>query len=360
MNHFSIHQEISKAETLPAAFYRSDEVFNSFKEKVFAVTWHLVGNEKLFNLKTNLYPINFYPGFMDEPLLLTCDENDSVAALSNVCTHRGNVLINSPAKKSKLICGYHGRKFALDGKFEFMPEFKEAENFPSNCDNLPKIPLAKWKQFFFLSLNPAYEFIKIEKILNERTGFLPVENFTFKPELSREYLVNSHWALYCDNYLEGFHIPFVHNDLNEAIDYGTYETKTFEYGNLQIGYAKGGTEKFDLPEGHIDYGKNVSAYYYWIFPNLMLNFYPWGLSVNIVQPLTKDRCKVIFQIFMHDESKMTNSAGAFLDKVEREDEFVVESVQKGVNSMLYKAGRFSPKREIGVHHFHLLLSKFLG
>lgn len=53
-------------------------------------------------------------------------------------------------------------------------------------------------------------------------------------------------------------------------------------------------------------------------------------------------------------------AKTLLDKVEREDEFVVESVHKGVQSRFYTTGRFSPTREKGVHHFHSLLAKYLS
>ncbi len=58
-------------------------------------------------------------------------------------------------------------------------------------------------------------------------------------------------------------------------NYGTYETVLYDYMNLQIGYADGAEEVFDLPTDHPDSGKKVAAYYYWIFPNTMLNFYPW-------------------------------------------------------------------------------------
>ena len=44
--------------------------------------------------------------------------------------------------------------------------------------------------------------------------------------------------LYCDNYLEGFHIPFIHNDLNEALDFNNYDVELFKYSNLQIGIGK--------------------------------------------------------------------------------------------------------------------------
>ena len=88
----------------------------------------------------------------------------------------------------------------------------------------------------------------------------------------------------------------------------------------------------------------------------MLNFYPWGLSINIVKPINIKKTKVQFLSYVYDESKLDLGAGASLDKVEREDEFVVEGVQKGINSKFYKAGRFSPSKEKGVHHFHTLLS----
>lgn len=151
----------------------------------------------------------------------------------------------------------------------------------------------------------------------------------------------------------------MHEDLNAVLDYGNYDTVLHEHLNVQIGYAEGTDAIFDLPEGHMDYGKKIAAYYYWVFPNMMFNFYPWGLSVNIVEPLAVDRTKVSFRSYVYDPSKLEKGAGSILDKVEMEDEEVVEGVQKGVRSQFYKAGRFSPTREQGVHHFHRLLAQFL-
>ena len=57
---------------------------------------------------------------------------------------------------------------------------------------------------------------------------------------------------------------------------------------------------------------------------------------------------------------MECGAGADLDRVEREDESVVECVQQGVRSRIYERGRYSPSREQGVHHFHRLLAAAIG
>ncbi|HVD51611.1 MAG TPA: SRPBCC family protein, partial [Candidatus Udaeobacter sp.] len=82
-------------------------------------------------------------------------------------------------------------------------------------------------------------------------------------------------------------------------------------------------------------------------------------SVNVVTPLAVDRTRVSFLPFVWDAAKRESGAGAGLDRVEREDEAVVESVQRGVRSRLYDRGRYSPAREGGVHHFHRLLAEFM-
>jgi choline monooxygenase len=173
-------------------------------------------------------------------------------------------------------------------------------------------------------------------------------------------MVRANWALYVENYLEGFHIPYVHAGLAEAIDYGEYRTELFEWSNLQLGVARGGEDAFALPSGSPDAGKRIAAYYFWLFPNTMLNVYPWGVSVNVVRPLGVDRTRVSFLSYVWAPERLDRGAGAGLDRVEREDEVIVEAVQQGLRSRLYRSGRFSPAREQGVHHFQRLLAGALA
>lgn len=360
MLNLKIEEDIKKAETLPSNFYNSDSLFEDVKEKIFAKTWQFIGDTSLVPLNEMAHPFILMDGFLTEPLLLTRNKQGEVNCLSNVCTHRGNIVIHNAGPLKKLKCSYHGRRWGLDGKFEKMPEFDQAENFPRACEGLPNVPLKKWgEQFLFASVDPAFDFDEVLNEMSDRVGFLPLEEFRFDKNRSKDYLVNANYALYCDNYLEGFHIPFVHPELDDALDYGSYRTEVGKHWNLQVGVADSGTETFNLPDGHKDQGEAIAAYYYWIFPNMMFNFYPWGLSINIVRPLAKDLCKVSFLTYVYDESKLDRGAGALLDKVEREDEFVVEGVQKGVQSRFYNTGRFSPTREQGVHHHHRLIAEYL-
>ncbi|KAG1649528.1 Choline monooxygenase, chloroplastic [Nymphon striatum] len=308
---FYIDPDITKAETLPASFYRNPDVFEALKTKVFYSSWQWIGDIHQIKEDCNVAPSVLLEGFLTEPILLTKDKNEKVHCLTNVCSHRGNLVVGQASKTKKLICGYHGRRFGLDGAFEHMPEFNDAGDFPRPCDHLHQFPLKQWGPFLFAGLEPSFDFQKVIDTMNERVGFLPLDEFKLDKTLGKDYKVNAHWALYCDNYLEGFHIPFVHDDLDEVLDYGNYDTILHDHLNLQIGYADDQTETvFDLPENHIDYGKKIAAYYYWVFPNMMFNFYPWGCSVNLVQPISTNKTKISFYSYVYDASKLEKGAGA--------------------------------------------------
>lgn len=356
----NIHEDIRIASTLDGSFYNSESKLEELKSKLFERSWQIIGESDLVKLSQSAYPFEFMEGFINEPLLLTKDKEENLHCMSNVCTHRGNILVDHPCNlNGGISCSYHGRRFGLDGQFKAMPETEGMVNFPSEKDNLAKLQVKKWKQFLFTSMNPSFEFDELINEMNKRVGWMPIENFIHDPNRSREYLVKANWALYCDNYLEGFHIPYIHRDLAKSLDYDGYKSEIYAYSNLQLGVSKGGEMCFDLPKDSPDYGKEIAAYYYWLFPNIMFNFYPWGLSLNIIRPLKHNLTKVIFKSYVWDYTKIDSGAGAMLDKVEREDEAIVENVQRGISSKLYGKGRYSPKMEQGVHHFHRLISDFM-
>ncbi len=297
------------------------------------------------------------PGLLDEPLLLARDGGGALRCLSNVCTHRGNLLVQAPCRAAQIRCGYHSRRFDLAGRMIFMPEFQDARGFPSSRDDLPQVPFASWAGHGFAAVDPVAPFDAFFADAIARLAPQGCERFVLDATRSRDYVVTAHWALYIENYLEGFHIPFVHAGLNEVVEYGSYSTELFRYANLQRALAKPGELAFDSVDGD---GERVAAYYWWVFPNLMLNVYPWGLSVNLVLPEGIDRTRIAFRSYVGDPAKLGAGAGSALDRVEEEDEAVVAAVQRGVRSRFYRGGRYSPTRECGVHHFHRLLSEFMA
>lgn len=376
---FDIDPDITRAWTPPARVYTDPAIYETFRRCVFERSWQLIGHVHDARVPGEVRPFTLLEGCLDEPLLLVRDTDDTLRVLSNVCTHRGNLICEQGGVLNSLRCRYHGRRFALNGAMTGMPEFETAADFPSGSDNLPSLPVQRWGPFLFTTLAPRHtssptagrpshgnasappapDFDAWIAPLRDRTRGLPIDACAFDASRSRDYLVAANWALYCENYLEGFHIPYVHAGLNEALDYGAYTTELFDYSSLQIGIGRGGDVLLALPPDSPDRACNVAAYYFWLFPNVMFNIYPWGISVNVVKPLGVARTRVSFLTYIWDESKWDQGAGSGLDRVEREDEAIVEAVQKGVRSRLYDRGRYSPTRETGTHHFHRLLAAAL-
>lgn len=357
---FSVDSDISKAQTISTEVYKSVDFFEKAKEKIFAESWQFIGDCDHFANGDNCYPFTLLEGYVEEPLVVTKDTKGQLHCLSNVCTHRGNILVYDKCNASNMRCKYHGRIFDLEGKFKSMPEFKEVKDFPTEKDNLTKLPLFLWNKFMFTSLGSLYSANVFFKDMIERISWLPLSDFIYRPDLSKEYIIHANWALYCENYLEGFHIPFVHGGLNAELDFSDYDTEIFyPFSNLQLGIGKDGNNCFNIPDSSPDFGRNVAAYYFWVFPNMMFNFYPWGLSINIVNPIEVNKTKVQFLSYVWKDELREKGAGGDLDKVEMEDEEIVQKVQKGIQSRFYTSGRYSVTREKGTHHFHTLLAKFL-
>jgi choline monooxygenase len=357
---FTIDPDIRRASTVPSWIYADPAVHALARERIFARSWQLAADTDRIKVPGQVAPITLLEGMLDEPLLLTRDRDDAMHCVSNVCTHRGNLVCESDGIEQDLRCRYHGRRFALDGRFKSMPDFEQTLDFPSPADDLTPVAFGTWEKFIFASVAPECPLDDLLGEMKRRCGWMPVAQATLDPARSRDYLVQANWMLYCDNYLEGFHIAYVHAGLAGALDVGSYHTELFPYASLQVGVAGEGEDAFALPKDSPDHGQRIAAYYFWLWPNTMFNVYPWGISVNVVRPLAVDRTRVSFLAYVWDPSRLDRGAGAALDRVEREDEVIVENIQRAIRSRFYERGRYSPTREQGVHHFHRMLAARLG
>jgi len=356
---FDVDADIRRARTPPHSLYTDPAWFDRQRERVFARTWQLVSATDGLEEPGSARPFTLLPDCLDEPLLLVRDSHDQLHCLSNVCTHRGNLIVESECSLSALKCRYHGRRYHLDGTFAFMPGFEGVADFPSEADYLPRIAVAAWRRLLFASLTPAVDANEMIEPVEQRLEGLGAAEWKFDPESQREYEVDANWVAYVENYCEGFHIPVVHPELARKLDMGGYRVETWEHGSLQVGAVAPGEPCFEFPASHPDHGKQVGGYYFFLFPNTLLNVYPWGLSLNVVQPIGHLRTRIRYYSFVADESERSRGLGGDLDTVEQQDQQVVRNVQVGMRARLAREGRYSPTEEIGVHHFHRMLAKWL-
>jgi choline monooxygenase len=366
-----IHEQIECAFTLASKFYTEPSVLAIERDKIFRRVWQLVGTlhqpcGSTDSRKTIADPETFFTAEVTgEPVIVVRDKQGVLRAFSNVCRHRAGPIALGSGCKNVLRCQYHGWTYTLDGKLIGTPDVDGVEFFDRSTMGMVPLRLETWEDFIFVNFDANAEPLAafLGDIPNQARGF----SFAgLQSAERRDYVIDCNWKVYVDNYLEGYHIPIAHPGLMKEIDYAHYRTDTFRYYSQQFAPIRAMKPGEDSGERFYAPGTGLKeALYFWIFPNLMLNIYPDNISTNLIVPLSTDKTLTIFEWFFHDiESPKTREriekAVRFSDEVQQEDIMLCENVQKGLRSSTYDRGRYSVKRENGVHHFHMLLSEFLG
>ena len=362
-------RNIECAWTLPSRLYTDPAVLELEKEKIFRRTWQVVGTTRQACGETGGGPKTladpetyFCEEVAGEPVVVVRGADGILRAFSNVCRHRAGPIAEGSGCRKTFRCGYHGWTYTLDGRLIGTPDVEGMEFFDRSTMGMVPLGVDVWEQFVFVNFDGgAPSLAAFLEDIPERARRFEVGQFEFAER--RDYVVNCNWKVYVDNYLEGYHIPIAHPGLMREIDYANYRVEARRYSSQQIAPVK--PRAADGNGGRV-YGEpgQDEALYYWVFPNLMLNLYPENLQLNLVVPLSHEKTLTIFEWYYRDAGSPAVREGMqraveFSHQVQNEDIHLCEAVQRGLRSSTYDRGRYSVKRENGVHHFHSLLVEFL-
>jgi choline monooxygenase len=343
----TISSALTTATALDPAYYVDPHWLTFEQQHLFRGSWQFVA--QIDDLAaTGDHVVAEVAG---QPLIIVRQEDGGVRAFHNVCRHRaGPLAICDGRGATRLRCMYHGWQYGLDGQLLTAPEMGEADGFDKNAIRLPEVAVQIWEGLVFVALDAeaAPPLDTVMAGIAER--ILPNDLATLKFHKHDVYTVACNWKVYVDNYLEGYHLPYVHPALTQTVDYAQYTSELADHYSLQV-------SPITNPEG--PYGAGT-AYYYFIFPNLMLNIVPGRLQLNRVIPTGIDSCTVDFLYYFADDPAVIARAAddlAFTDIIQSEDAGICEHVQRGLTSGSYAPGRLSPRREAGVWHFQNLLRK---
>jgi choline monooxygenase len=339
---YTFEPSLARASTIPARWYTDPAMLELERRAIFHRTWQAVGFAGAVAAPGSYFACEI----AGEPVVVTRAKDGRLRAMSNVCRHRGTVIAQEKGSGPVLRCPYHAWTYNLDGTLLGAPEFEGVENWDRGSVCLPQFRVETLGPFVFVNLDPS------APALADVLGAIPSEIAAIgcpldrlRSEERRDYVIECNWKVYIDNYLEGYHLPAAHPSLFRALDYAQYRVDTYRYYSSQIAPLRTGA--------------GGQALYYWLFPNFMLNVYPDNLSSNIILPLGPDKTLTIFEWFAY-EGEVAQSTIDFSDEIQQEDIKICESVQRGLRSTHYTQGRYSVKRENGVHHFHGLLHEFLA
>lgn len=356
--------DLAAASTMPARWYTDPAFLDAEKERIFWKTWQPVGRIDMVARPGDYFACEV----VGEPLVVTRGVDGVLRAFYNVCRHRGATVAQGKGNRKSLQCMYHGWTYGLNGRLLNAPEFEGVKNWRKDDVCLPEVKVEAWGPFVFVNLDPAASPMRETSygpIYDEiRAKGFNIDAMTLCER--RDYDIACNWKVYVDNYLEGYHLPTAHPGLFKELDYDQYRVDTFRYYSSQ--YAPIRPARPDDPRSrdrrYVRTEDEAEALYYWIFPNVMLNVYLDNMSINIILPLGHDRTLTIFEWYFEQPGtgegwESMQQIIAFSDEIQHEDIEVCEIVQKGLMSRSYDRGRFSAKRENGVHHFQSLVHEFL-
>jgi choline monooxygenase len=356
LSRFDDAAPLERASAIPAAWYIDPRVEALERRTVWSRTWQLVGRTAQL-----VQPGEFVTAEVGgEPVVVVRGQDHVLRGFFNVCRHHAAAVMTAPCGKvDRLRCPYHGWTYDLAGQLRGVPEFDGVCDFDRAKTGLVPLSVATWEGFVFVHLDP--DPLPLERYLGalvDQIAPLELGALTFCER--REYTLACNWKVFVDNYLDGgYHVPHLHKSLNSILAYTDYTIECFERFCLQSSPIEGG--------GAADPTTAVSrkgrALYYWVYPNLMLNWYEGHLDTNLVVPLGVDRTRVVFEFFFDDVTAARGDANresiAVSERIQDEDVAICESVQRGLSSRAYGAGRLSVRREAGENLFHKLLARDL-
>ncbi len=352
---------LAEASTIPSSWYTDERVYELERRTVFGNSWQFAA--RLDQLREpGDYVTTEIAG---EPIVIARGSDAELRGFFNVCRHHAAAVMTEPeGHATQMRCPYHGWTYSLSGELKGTPDFTGVCNFDRAENGLAPVEITTWEKWVFVRLTPKQD-PPLNNATTSLTEFLgndltaQIKNLGFENLHWMErrcYTLNCNWKVFVDNYLDGgYHVPHLHKGLDSVLDYSNYTIENGQHFCLQASpiVSAGGNDEVEA----VRTGRR--ALYYWVYPNFMMNFYEGVLDTNRVRPIAVDRTEVVFDFYFADVSEPArerNLASINVgDRIQQEDLDICESVQRGLNSRAYEAGRLSARREAGEHLFHRLL-----
>lgn len=344
------------ARTLPGRYYTSPDILAEERERIGSRHWHCVGRVQDVERPGDY----FLADVAGESLIVVRDRAGVVRAHYNVCRHRGTRLCETPAGRlsETIQCPYHAWTYKLDGQLIGAPHMNEVEEFDKRDYPLHEAAIAEWHGFLFASLAPQPEPLARELApLAARVARFALAGLRRGHRL--DYDVDANWKLVFQNYSECLHCPVIHPELSGVLPY------TSGANDLVEGPFLGGYMIITAPHASVTMSGRACAapfpgllsedrqraYYYTVFPSLMLSLHPDYVVAYQVSPRAPGRTRVRCEWLFHADAAgrpdfRPEDAIEFWDVTNRQDWHVCELSHAGIASRVYAPGPYSPRESV--------------
>jgi glycine betaine catabolism A len=341
--------------TLPRRFYADPEFYRAELERFYVRRWICAGRtDQIANAGDY-----FVRTVADESVIVTRGTDGGVRALFNVCRHRGTRLSEQAEGHfvERIQCPYHAWTYDLGGRLLAAPHMPAGfckEDYP-----LHRAACEVWDGHVFVRLGDAGT-----GSLADQLGELPARFANYRMQdlrLGRRivYDVKANWKLIVLNFNECLHCPTLHPALNRLHHYlgadNVAPTACFCGGAMGF---KDGVETMSIDGKRrrsflpgLNERERQHVAYFSIYPNFLLSLHPDYMMTHTLWPRAHDRTEIVCEWHFHPDEMAradfrADDAIEFWDITNREDWWIAEQSQAGINSRKYQPGPYSEREEL--------------
>ena len=155
-----------------------------------------------------------------------------------------------------------------------------------NIADWPLDPVAidEWRGLVFVAIDPVESLTAQLGGLTAELADEPLESYTLHRE--ERMIFDANWKIYVDNFVEGYHIPGIHPDFFQAIEFDKFETT-----------ARDGYVHMTAPPRE---GLFYRGVWLWMWPDWTLSLFANGFNTSRINPLAIDRTELVYHYYFAD------------------------------------------------------------
>jgi Rieske 2Fe-2S family protein len=342
--------------TLPRSFYADPAYSERELERFYFNRWICAGRADQISSPGDYFTRTI--GTESVIVTRTGLGSEAVCALFNVCRHRGTRICEQREGHftDRIQCPYHAWTYDLGGRLLAAPHMP-----PDFCrDDYPlhRAGCEVWDGHVFVNLAPSHA--PLAGQLADLPGrFAPWQMQDLRLHRRIEYDVRANWKLIVLNYNECLHCPNLHPALNRLHHYlGADNVEpTACYCGGAMGFRDGvetmsvdGKRRREYLPGLGEQERRQVAYFA-IYPNLLLSLHPDYMMTHTLWPRAHDRTEIVCEFHFHPDEMAkpafhADDAIEFWDQTNREDWWIAEQSQAGINSRMYQPGPYSEREAL--------------
>ena len=362
-----VEDDASASKVLAPIYYTDPRAFEIEKREVFRKSWLFAGHESQIAMPGDHLPVRVG----GQPLVLLRDRDGCVRAFFNVCAHRGMTVVHRPGCSKTLKCPYHGWVYDLTGRLVAARNTAQMESFETAPYALKEVRVELHQGLVFVNLDAdARDLAQTIGPIFDDIADLGLEPAKFRLGKVVDYPLNTNWKIAIDNFVECYHCPVAHPGIEQFFEYEKTFAKVVDWGVIAGGPPDAETLAHYRRECEAHGWPLVAeTRYSWAWPNIMY-LIGWSprphLMLWTIEPETHDRMVFRHNYFFYDEAPDTEQLAFIqaIDKVQREDNPILEGVWEGMNSLGFEGqGTYvindadTYQTERGVWQFHWQLQQ---